>query len=110
MNEIYDSSIRPCGDIAGVFEFDGVVSYFYICNVNSSGDPTIRNSVLVDVDRRQISTSQIKIVWASDYTIVGLKILSEYYEAFECETGAILFNDLSKSERKRLISAIFLNT
>ncbi|WP_286203065.1 hypothetical protein [Rhizobium lusitanum] len=31
MDQLFESAVRSSGDLAGVFEFDGDVGYFYLC-------------------------------------------------------------------------------
>jgi hypothetical protein len=38
MNEILKNTTRSAGDLAGVFEFDGDTSYFYLYNTSSELD------------------------------------------------------------------------
>jgi len=43
--EIFDSAVRPAGDLAGAFEFDGTTGYFYLCNVIENGNPTVLDHI-----------------------------------------------------------------
>ena len=49
MEEIFESSVRSAGDLAGVFEFDGDTSYFYLYRVDASEGNKVLDAIKVSV-------------------------------------------------------------
>ena len=84
--EIWESTTRSAGDLAGVFEFDGDTSYFYL--YKTTGDPgqKVLEAIHIMSGIPNFDAKDIKIRWNHNETIVGLFIRSKLWAAFESTT------------------------
>jgi hypothetical protein len=87
MDEYFDSSMRPSGDIAGVFEFDGETGYFYLYEMSSDGENKIKGALNIHIDNVTFAPSDVLINWSSDWNITYLKISNKVYAVFDCRSG-----------------------
>jgi hypothetical protein len=88
--EMFESSLRSSGDLAGVFEYDGEVGYFYLYDKQQT--PGVGNAIrgairvlsgAVDFEKRDVRVS-----WDADERRVGLLIRDRLWAAFDAETEA----------------------
>src|SRR5688572_449218 len=72
VDEMFDSSVRSAGDLAGVFEYDGETGYFYLYkNERDSGQKVMSAIRIVDGDP-DFKQEDISIRWDAAETRVGL--------------------------------------
>jgi len=85
--DIFDSAIRTAGDLAGVFEFDGDNSYFYL--YKTSGDPKqkVLGAIHIVSGIPDFKAGDIAILWDRNETAVGLFIRSKLWAVFDSVTG-----------------------
>lgn len=88
MDEIFDSLVRSAEDLAGVFEFDGEVSYFYLYRVEEDGGGEVLGSIRISRDEPPYSASDLQIRWSPSERFVGLEIFGKTWAVFDVETGA----------------------
>jgi hypothetical protein len=91
MDEIFDSAVRPSGDLAGVFECDEETSYFYLYETGDDGDAgagRILDSVHVFTGTPDFVQDDIAVRWSADERKVGLFIRGELAAVFDCSSGA----------------------
>jgi hypothetical protein len=71
MDEMFLSAVRSKEDLAGVFEYDGDVGYFYLYDVNAMEGKKIKDSIRVFVGPAEFSESDADVRWSSDEQKVG---------------------------------------
>ena len=83
--ELFESSVRSTGELAGVFEHDGETGYFYLF---ATGEPLkILGAVHVISGPCVLEASDVEIRWAGD--VVALFIAGKVWAVFEASTGAV---------------------
>lgn len=80
-SEIFLSAVRSKGDIAGVFEFDGAVSYFYLYDL-SNEQGKILSAIHMQSGVPDFSEAEIDICWNLNEHAVGLYIKGRLWAAF----------------------------
>jgi hypothetical protein len=85
MEEIFESSVRSAGDLAGVFEFDGDTSYFYLYRVGTSEGNKVVDAIKVSVGEPDYSESDIEIRWSAGESLVSLLIAGQICAVFDCD-------------------------
>jgi len=85
--EIFDSAVRPAGDLAGAFEFDGTTGYFYLCNVIENGNPTVLDHIHLYSGDAGLAAADIVVRWDFSDTRVGLFVRGVMWAVFNCLTG-----------------------
>ncbi len=83
--EIFESAVRSRGDLAGVFEYDGETSYFYLFKTGQKQE--IIDSVHVASTRPDFTSSDVEIRWTQNGEKVGLMIRGELWAVFDTERG-----------------------
>ena len=86
-NEMWDSAIRSAGDLAGVFEYDGDVGYFYLYNETGQADQKIRGAIHIISGTPNFGQGDISVRWTPDENTVGLFIRGQLWAAFDSKTG-----------------------
>ncbi|SRR6266700_3992608 len=86
-DEIFESAVSATGDLAGVFEYDGETSYFYLYRTGE-GDNTVIDAVHLLSGSPDFSGADIEIRWTSDQVKVGLFIRGELWAVFDVQRGA----------------------
>jgi hypothetical protein len=84
MDEIFDSAVRPAGDLAGVFEYDGETGYFYLYATGGGAGQRVLDSIHVLSGEPDFAKSDISICWDSEEQKVGLFIKGVLWAAFDC--------------------------
>ena len=82
-NDIVKSMVRSLGDLAGVFEFDGETSYFYLYDVNAKESQKITDTIHIISGEPDFCDEDIAVRWNSDESIVGLFVRSQLLAAFD---------------------------
>lgn len=85
-DDMFDSSVRPQGDLAGVFECDGQTGYFYLCTAGPAVHKVL-NAVRVVVGRPDFTQGDIIVKWSSSLDTVGLLIRGQLRAAFDAAGG-----------------------
>lgn len=85
--EIYESATRTAGDLAGVFEFDGDTSYFYLYKTLGSPGQKVLGTIHIMSGIPDFETEDITILWDRSETAVGLFIRSKLWAVFDSKTG-----------------------
>lgn len=87
MDEMFDSSVRSAGDLAGVFEFDGDTSYFYLYRVAADEGKKVVDAIKIGVGDPLYSQTDVEIFWSSDESLVCLQIADKIVGIFDCIDG-----------------------
>lgn len=81
--ELFDSCVRPKGDLAGVFEYDGETGYFYLCRVKGAAVETILDSLHILSGQPNFGEVDVLIRWDRQEEKVGLFIRRELWAVFD---------------------------
>ncbi len=79
ITEIFDNCVRSGGDLAGVFEYDGEVGYFYLYET----DKKIIDAIHIVTGHNDFNESEISIRWNADEDMVALYIRSRIWAIFD---------------------------
>jgi len=82
-DDIFESSVRSTGDLAGVFEYDGDNSYFYLYDTDRSQGEKVLDSIHVLSGKPDFSQAEIAIRWDDEETKVGLFIRGQLWAVFD---------------------------
>jgi hypothetical protein len=85
--EIFESSVRSTGDIAGVFEFDGNVAYFYLYNTSAADKHKIIGAIRMVAGMPDFEEDDLAICWDQTESKVGLRIRGSLWAAFDAKTS-----------------------
>lgn len=81
---MFDSAVRSIGDLAGVFEFDGETSYFYLYRVDAEEGNKVVEAIKVGVGELSYNQAEVKIHWSADESMVFLRIVGRVVAVFDC--------------------------
>jgi hypothetical protein len=92
--DVFISSIRPNGDLAGVFEYEEcegaetATAYFYLYRIGPEGEiGPVLDSIHIRSGGWTIADTDIEIRWDRDARRVGLFIFGTLWAAFDSVTG-----------------------
>jgi hypothetical protein len=83
LEEMFDSSVRAAGDLAGVFEHDGETGYFYLYNTEGETAHRVIGSVRVVSGHPDFSEQDVSIRWDPTDRRVGLFIRGALWAVFD---------------------------
>jgi hypothetical protein len=83
MEDIFESNVRTSGDLAGVFEFDGEVSYFYLMQITNAEGQKIIGAIRVCAGQPDFAEPDVLISWGQEEANVGLIIRGQLWAAFD---------------------------
>ena len=81
--EIFESSVREKGDLAGVFEYDGEVGYFYLYDTTREHGTKILESIHILSGEVAFSETDVSVRWDHGQQKVGLFILGTLWAVFD---------------------------
>jgi len=81
-DEIFQSAVRSDGGVAGVFEFDGDVGYFYLYDLSKGKGNQISSSMRIVSGDLDFSEPDVRVSWNKFGNIVGLYIRDQLWAAF----------------------------
>lgn len=81
--EIFDSAVRSAGDLAGVFEYDGDVAYFYLYDLTRDEGKKIVSAIQVSPFSLDIVEADIQICWDRSEERVGLFVRQNLTAVFD---------------------------
>jgi hypothetical protein len=87
-NEIFESAQRPAGDLAGVFEYDGEVGYFYLYQIKGEQDRKVVGAIRVLTGPPDFDERDVSIRWDATENKVGLFVKGQLCAAFDGRTGS----------------------
>ncbi|NTG47574.1 DUF2251 domain-containing protein [Agrobacterium rhizogenes] len=105
MDELFESAVRSSGDLAGVFEFDGEVGYFYLCVTGEKGSKII-DSMGVFLNTPMSSLPSIAVEWDASEQNVGLVIDGILWAIFDCANGKKFGEAYSKNIKPNFPTAV----
>jgi hypothetical protein len=83
IHEMFDSSVRSAGDVAGVFEYDGETGYFYLYEMDGDQGQKILDSIHILSGEPDFVEADIWIGWDSEERKVGLFIGDVLWAVFD---------------------------
>ena len=81
--EIFESTARESGDLAGVFEYDGETAYFYL--YRADGPAKILAAIHVLSGDASFGAKDVVVSWNRQMDKVGLFISGELWAVFEAD-------------------------
>lgn len=79
---MFESEVRSAGDLAGVFEYDGEVAYFYLYDLASDEGRRIAASIHILSAEPDFVETDLAIRWDAAEELVGLLIRGKAWAAF----------------------------
>ena len=83
LDEMFGSSVRAAGDLAGVFEYDGETGYFYLYETEGGEGHKVLGSIHVLSGKPDFSEEDVAIQWDSANRRVGLFIRDVLWAVFD---------------------------
>jgi hypothetical protein len=85
--EIFVSSVRLKGDLAGIFEYDGETGYFYLYRTKDGGGTKIMDSLHIVSGPLDFEYDDVLIQWDDSETKVALFVNKLMWAVFDCALG-----------------------
>jgi hypothetical protein len=82
-NDIFESSVRSHGDLAGVFECDGEEGYFFLFDLTKGTGEQGAGVICVHPENADLKEADVAIKWSKSEEIVGLYIRGGLCAAFD---------------------------
>ena len=86
-NEILADLVRSTGDLAGVFEYDGKVGYFYLYRTKGTGGAKVIDALHIVSGHMDFTRNDVSIHWDESKTKVALSIRNTIWAVFDCIRG-----------------------
>jgi hypothetical protein len=102
LEEMFDSSVRSTGDLAGVFEYDGQTGYFYLYAMSREEGQKVLAAVRVIVTKPDFDKKSIEIKWDKTERRVGLFIGATLWAGFDTKTGAAFGGDYAAGAQPKV--------
>ena len=84
-DDIFQSAMRTTGDVAGIFEYDGDVGYFYLYDLSKLKGRQIISSIHILSGASDFSNQEVKVSWSKSGDFVGLYIKGRLWAAFDAD-------------------------
>ena len=85
---MFDSSTRSKGDLAGVFEYDGEVGYFYLYECGGDAGQKVAGAIHILSGEADFEQADLTICWNESEKRVGLFIRGQVCAVFDADSGA----------------------
>ena len=111
-DDMFQSSVRSAGDLAGVFEFNGKTGYFYLYELEGKERQKVLRAIKVLSRAPDFSQEEVEIRWDSDEQVVGLFFQNHLVAVFDAATGKTYGGELVSGRELNiptLIHSIFDN-
>jgi hypothetical protein len=102
VDEIFESAVRSGGDLAGVFEFDGEVGYFYLYKTEEKQGNKIVDSIGILLNTPIYPLQSVAVEWDLNEENVGLVIDGILWAIFDCANGKKYGSTYSKNTKPNL--------
>ena len=87
-DEMFESGARSTGDLAGVFEYDGEVGYFYLYELEGTEGQKVTASLQILSTEPDFAASDLVVRWDAGEDVVGLFIRGRLWAAFQAGSRA----------------------
>ncbi len=91
--QMFDSQLRSSADLAGVFESDGEVAYFYLYSTVQQEKHKVLGAIRVLSGVPDFEENDIAVSWDKAESKVGLRICGQLWAVFDTDTGAAYGGD-----------------
>jgi hypothetical protein len=81
--ELFESSVRAAGDLAGVFEYEDNTGYFYLCAITGTAGEKVVDAIQVLRGDWRLETNDIAVRWDARTEKVGLFLKGVLCAAFD---------------------------
>jgi hypothetical protein len=99
MEEIFESETNSAETLAGVFEFDGEASYFYLYKILEGDEYEILNNIRIQINSSpDFNSSDIEILWQSRDRFLCLKIKNIIWAVFDIQSNQTYGGNYSLNE------------
>jgi hypothetical protein len=85
--ELFHSAIRSKGDLAGVFEYDGVAGYFYLYDLNQEEGSRVVGSIRILSADTDLVDEDVSVRWDTCEERVGLFLRGTQWAVFNAIAG-----------------------
>jgi hypothetical protein len=82
--KVFYSAVRSAGDLAGVFECDDEVGYFYLYGIDPKVGDRVIDSIRISAGSPTFKQDDVKIEWFDDESLVALRIKGVVCGLFDC--------------------------
>lgn len=97
--DIFESSVRSKGDLAGVFEYADDVGYFYLCRVDTNEGYRIIESLCVGSDFWEVAQSDVSVRWDAEELRTGLLVKGVLWAVFDSVSGRKYGSDYNRNRK-----------
>jgi hypothetical protein len=108
-DEIFKSAVRSSGDLAGVFEYDGQVAYFYLYASGGSHPSKVLHSIHIWSGRAGLRDEDIFVFWDRSERKVGLFIDKVMWAVFDSASGQRFGGNYESGARPSIPTAVTFN-
>lgn len=106
MGEIVESAARSAGDVAGVFEFDGETSYFYLFKAQGGEGKKVLDSIRITSGVPDFAADDVAVRWDSSEQKVGLFLRGVLWALFDTRLKSKHGGDYSPTSRPEFGASI----
>lgn len=82
-SEMFESSVRSAGDLAGVFEHDGEAGYFYLVALEAGCGQRVVDAIGVVGPTPDFLQADVSVRWSDGEPKVGLFIRGKLWAVFD---------------------------
>jgi hypothetical protein len=105
-DELFDSSARSKGDLAGVFEYDGDVGYFYLYRCGDEAAQKVVGAIRILSGTADFEEADLAIRWDADEKRVALFVCGQICAAFDADSGVKYGGSYRRGENADLPSDV----
>lgn len=102
MGEMFDSSVRSAGDLAGVFEYEDGSGHFYLYRTDGAANTKIVGAIQMLIEAPDFDQDDVSIRWDNQEGKVGLFIQGCLWAVFDGATGAAYGGSYRPGDTPRL--------
>ena len=96
-DDIFESQVNSDGCLAGVYEYDSQVGYFYLYDLTRPEGQKVTGAIRVSVGPFRHSLDDLAIRWSGDERFVGLFIKNQLFVAFDAKSHEAFGGDAEQS-------------
>lgn len=85
-NDTFESQVNSDESLAGVYEHEGGLGYFYLYDLARSESQKVIGSICVSVGENWLNVDDLVIRWSYDEHFVGLFINNQLCAAFDAKS------------------------
>ena len=99
---MFDDSARSKGDLAGVFEYDGEVGYFYLCECGGDAGQKVASAIRILSGEANFEQADLAVRWDESEKRVGLFICGQLCAVFDADNGTKYGGDYRKGVQNHM--------